>query len=83
MDYVYLYGSSVRMGHKVYIIPILLTFTPTATGQGIWQRGKLGRGEDDIHNHNVTLPQVWPSVKDTPRAPRAGELSISKFARGM
>ena len=24
MDYVYLYGSSVRMGHKVYIIPILL-----------------------------------------------------------
>ena len=24
MDYVYFYGSSVRMGHKVYIIPILL-----------------------------------------------------------
>ena len=24
MDYVYLYGSSVRMGQKVYIIPILL-----------------------------------------------------------
>ena len=24
MDYVYLYGSSVRMGHEVYIIPILL-----------------------------------------------------------
>ena len=28
MDYVYLYGSSVRMGHKVYIIPILL---------GVWE----------------------------------------------
>ena len=25
MDYVYFYGSSVRMGHKVYIIPILLS----------------------------------------------------------
>ena len=24
MDYVYFYGSSVRMGHKVYIFPILL-----------------------------------------------------------
>jgi hypothetical protein len=28
MDYVYFYGSSVRMGHKVYIIPILLPAIP-------------------------------------------------------
>jgi len=30
MDYVYFYGSSVRMGHKVYIIPILLARTAAA-----------------------------------------------------
>ena len=29
MDYVYFYGSSVRMGHKVYIIPILLRVPAT------------------------------------------------------
>jgi len=29
MDYVYFYGSSVRMGHKVYIIPILLRGGPS------------------------------------------------------
>ena len=33
MDYVYFYGSSVRMGHKVYIlIPILLPYRYTVRG---------------------------------------------------
>ena len=36
MDYVYFYGSSVRMGHKVYIFPILLV---AAGGTGAGERG--------------------------------------------
>ena len=33
MDYVYFYGSSVRMGHKVYIIPILLVLVLSRIGR--------------------------------------------------
>ena len=40
MDYVYFYGSSVRMGHKVYIIPILLFVLPMLSFTKIPSHGR-------------------------------------------